>query len=243
MNANPESSDTVADPTESAAATPPAERIGSNSSEDRPARRTSMYYLAAVGAATVGAVVTIAILGEKPASSSAARDGAAPMVSPQTPPARVRAHAPLVFPRWSQAHEDRWISNHPRSVAYEIDANRPVAVWMRRVRPMLVVRCLSKTTDIFVFTDTAARIEPRDDNHTVRIGFDDEADVTERWPDSADHDALFAPDGLVLAQRLARARSMRFAFTPHNADTVVAEFNVTGFDAVASTMSKTCGWH
>jgi len=226
-------------PDRSEAATPPGDPV---SETPAPApRRGGPLMLLAAGAAIGGALVTMAILGRTAPgrATSAVPPGRLP--AEMTTDAR-RSTPPTLLPRWSQAHEDRWISNHPRSVAWEIDAVAPVAIWMRHVRPMLVVRCLAKTTDVFVFTDSAARIEPRDDRHSVRLGFDDEADVVERWPDSADHDALFAPDGVLIAQRLAAARSMRFTFTPHNADRVTAQFDVVGFDAIASGMAKTCGW-
>ena len=35
------------------------------------------------------------------------------------------------------------------------------------VRPLLEVRCLSRKTELFVYTETAARIESDDENHTV----------------------------------------------------------------------------
>jgi hypothetical protein len=218
---------------------PAPEAAATDAPASHAARRSGMLLLLAGGAAVAGAALTMAFLGRVPPAEHASPVS---RIARSAPPPSRRAAAPTVLPRWNQAHEERWISNHARSVAYEIDAIAPVAVWMRHVRPTLVVRCLARSTDVFVFTDSAARIEPRDENHTVRLGFDDGPDATERWPDSADHDALFAPDGRALADRIARARSMRFAFTPHNADAVVAEFDVAGFEAIASTIAKTCGW-
>ena len=102
------------------------------------------------------------------------------------------------MPHWSNANQARWVSNHPKSVAFELAADHDVPVWMRRVQPLLVVRCLAHKADVFVFTDSPARIEPEDENHTVRVAFDDETGTTERWMDSEEHDALFAPDGAVV---------------------------------------------
>jgi hypothetical protein len=67
---------------------------------------------------------------------------------------------------------------------------------MNYVRPLLVVRCMKKT-EAFVYTGSALRIEPNTEDHTVSFRFDDEPARTERWPDSAEHDALFAPDPVV----------------------------------------------
>ena len=166
------------------------------------------------------------------------------MLSPAAPTA-----APPVAPKaseapktaWSSKHQGRWISNHRKSAAFELEANRPVAVWTNQVRPTLVVRCIDKRTDVFVYTDSAARIEEQDENHTVRVAFDDEDGTHERWPDSVEHDALFAPDGQAMAARLLAARQMRFTFSPHNAAPVTATFEVGGLAEHLGPIAKRCG--
>jgi hypothetical protein len=67
-------------------------------------------------------------------------------------------------------------------------------------------------------------------------------DVTERWADSDEHDALFAPDGAGFAQRLQRARTLRFGYTPHNALPVVVHFQVSGLSDLIGPVAKECGW-
>ena len=113
-------------------------------------------------------------------------------------------------------------------------------MWMDHVRPVLVLRCLAGKTDAFVFTETAARIEQADENHTVELALDGSSAAVERWPDSADHDALFAPDAEAFARRLAGARTLRFGFTPHNAQPVTATFDLSGAEAVVDAVSRTC---
>jgi hypothetical protein len=112
---------------------------------------------------------------------------------------------------------------------------------MRNVRPLLVVRCLARRMDVFVFTDSAAAMEAQDADHAVRIAFDDGPERTERWPDSEAHDALFAPDARALAQQLIRARTMRFGYTPHNAAPVSALFDVAGLAERISPAAAQCG--
>ena len=85
---------------------------------------------------------------------------------------RCRPGAPA--PAWSSRNQSRWISNPRKNAAFELEANQPVAVWLKQVRPTLVVRCMDKRTDVFVYTDSAARIEEQDENHTVRVAFDDD---------------------------------------------------------------------
>ena len=85
-------------------------------------------------------------------------------------------------------------------------------------------------------------MEAQDENHSVRISFDDEPEVTERWPDSSDHDALFAPDAVAFARRLTAARTLRFGYTPHNSQKAVAEFHLSGLAELIQPAAKQCGW-
>jgi hypothetical protein len=144
-------------------------------------------------------------------------------------------------PKWTRTRQSRWASDGSRTISYEIEAENLVSVWMKRVRPVLAVRCLARQTEVFVVTDSAASIELQDDRHTVRVGFDDEPEVTEQWIDSVSHRELFAPDGIALARRIAQADRMRFGFTPFNAAPVVAEFDVRGFSEPLESIAKMCG--
>ena len=192
-------------------------------------------------AAVSGAMLIFALL---PARGAAAREHA--LVRVETPAPERASSAALQptsgpSPKWSSANASRWVGGARKSVALELPAINKVQVWMRHVRPVLVIRCSSGSTEAFVFTDSAARMEPQDEDHTVRVRFDEGADLTERWPDSLDHDALFAPDGAAFAEQLTRARTLQFGFTPHNADPVVAHFDVTGLSDLIAPGSKQCG--
>ncbi len=200
----------------------------------------SLGHLLAIGAAVAGGgLVTLLVM----TTGSAARvDTHVGGPVPATAAARVspvRPGAPA--PVWSSRNRARWISNPRKDSAFELEANAPVAVWLKQVRPTLVVRCMDRRTDIFVYTDSAARIEEQDENHTVRVAFDDAAGTHERWPDSVEHDALFAPDGKAMAARLLAARQMRFTFSPHNAAPVTATFEVQGLGELLAPIAKRCG--
>jgi hypothetical protein len=158
----------------------------------------------------------------------------------------VRQAAPHVMAptrtKWSHGTHSRWRTASPKNAVFELPAVNKVPVWLKHVRPMLVVRCLPKSTEAFVFIESAAAIESQDEDHTVRIAFDDGPASVERWPDSVEHDALFAPDGEAFVRRLARARAMRFTFTPHNALAAEAHFEVTGLAELMEPVAKQCGW-
>lgn len=59
--------------------------------------------------------------------------------------------------------------------------------------------------------------------------------MAQPWSDSVSSQELYAPE--TLARRLARARTMRFGFTPYNSAPVVAEFDVSGFDQLVGLVA------
>jgi hypothetical protein len=141
--------------------------------------------------------------------------------------------------KWTGSKQARWARDGSKTIAFELEAEKDIAVWMKRVRPLLAIRCLYHTTEVMVLPDSAASIEPND-RHTVRVGFDGGADAQQLWFGSDDHQALFAPDGSAFANQIATARTMRFGFTPYNAKPVVIEFDVRGFDDLIGLVAKTC---
>jgi hypothetical protein len=138
--------------------------------------------------------------------------------------------------------DGRWVGDKRNSVAFELAALDKIHIWTRAVTPVLVVRCENGHAESFVFTQSAARMETQDGNHTVRVAFDGGAGVTERWPDSDDHDALFAPDGTAFALQLAQSHSLRFGFEPHNAPPASANFEVSGISELLRGSARQCGW-
>jgi hypothetical protein len=208
--------------------------------------------LMAIGVGVVLVSVTLGLLIASPGGSTVTP------ISPATPapgpsavtsaPARKIAKTPPVAnqvtatftQKWNSTNRD-WIGNQRRAVAFELPAESKVAVWQRQVQLTLVVRCMSNRLDAFVFTQSAAKMEPQDNDHTVRIAFDDEAENVERWPDSDEHDALFAPDAAAFVRRVAAAQTMKFGFTPHNASPVSTVFNVAGLAAIMEPAARQCG--
>jgi hypothetical protein len=151
------------------------------------------------------------------------------------------ASAPFT-PKWRQVTGGRWTGGDKKSVAFELTANNRIHIWTRDVTPLLIVRCQGGQVEPFVYTQSAARMEPQDGDHTVRVAFDDGPEVTERWPDSDEHDALFAKDSAAFAQQLATAQTLRFGFEPHNAPPASARFDVSGIKELLSAAAKPCGW-
>ena len=173
-------------------------------------------------------------------SRGVATPQAATTPPPITRPAPTpRAVEPIAPSRWTNGTQ--WVSDH-KSVAFELKSSNRVNVWMGQVQPLLVVRCTQNRTETFVYTDTAARIEPGSEDRSVRVRFDDEPYTDEHWPDSAEHKGLFAPNAETFTQRLMNARTLRFQFTPHNAETAEIQFSVVGLREMIEPVQKKCGW-
>jgi hypothetical protein len=200
-------------------------------------RSTPRTILMIAGGVLVGAAVTFAILAARAPSPEATVSQSA--VS--TPQPAASAAPKLTYKQtWNSANRE-WIGDHRNAAAFELLSETKVPIWQRQAQPILVVRCLSKRTEAFVFIESAAQIEPQDDRHTVRFRFDQGPEITERWTDSEEHDALFAPEGAAFAKKLARARALTFSYTPHNAPRVATEFHVSGLGDLIQPIAARCG--
>ena len=223
--------------------TPPATPPTQADAPPSPARGFNRLELAIVALSIVaGAIVTVGLLMVRGAAPEAAVVQSPQPSSASPVPHLAGSPQPLLAPRWSVANRSRWVTNPKRHVALELAAENKVQAWMKVVEPVLVVRCMNRRVEAFVYTDTPARIERQDEDHTVGLAFDGEAQSAERWPDSADHDALFAPDGAAFTRRLMSARTLRFGFTPHNAAPVTVHFNVAGLSELLKPSARQCGW-
>lgn len=144
----------------------------------------------------------------------------------------------------------RWIGQTTRSemdgsVGYhtELEADLPIQTWLRRITPRLAVRCRENKTNVFIHTETAAQPElGLYDEARVRLRFNDGPPERQRWTESTDDEALFAPSPISLARRIAKAQSLRFEFTPFNAPPAVATFTLTGSSDAVERVATACKW-
>ena len=143
--------------------------------------------------------------------------------------------------KWNAANRD-WVANAKKGVAFELRALNKVAIWQSIAQPILVVRCEAGRMQTFVYTASALQMEAIDENHAVTISFDGEPASNERWADSSEHDALFAPDAAAFTRRLAASQTFKISYTPHNASRVVAQFQTHGLSDLIEPAAKQCGW-
>lgn len=191
------------------------------------------------GAGVLACVVAMVVVQSlQPAASPQPVSAPPPVAKP------VVAEEPVLegpVPTWVGSRQATWANDGSKTISFELKSTQDVNVWMARVRPLLIVRCLYRTTEVFIATQASASIEPSG-THTVRLTIDTEPEIVQQWTDSVSGHELFAPDGVDLARRLARAELLRVSFTPYNAKPVTADFVVSGFDQLAGLVGNTCGW-
>lgn len=198
-----------------------------------------MIAVAAMGAAALTFAMMAARGGAAPALAAASTAPTA--AAPPSAAAAATALPATETEAWSTDNRAFWLGAR-RGSAFQLLSENKVHTWFGPSQPILVVRCVSRTMDALVYIRSASRIEPHADGKTVTVGIDNEPAETERWSDSEDHVALFAPDGAAFARRLLGAKTLRFGYSPHNADDVVAQFHVAGLAKVLEPAAASCGW-
>ena len=195
--------------------------------------------LVGAAGALVG-IMTMLVLGWLYSQTSPLPVEAARVVAPSSASPAIVESAPAQ--PWVGRRQAIWAGDGSKTISFELQSSNDVPVWMTRVRPVLSVRCVSRSTEVFVAIRSAASIEKQAGSHTVRLQIDDDQEMVQQWSDSESGQELFAPKGLELVRRLAHARRMRFGFTPYNAQPVTTEFAVQGFDQLAGLVASACGW-
>lgn len=229
--------------------TEPTQNKGAQKGSVPPAKTavSGNVILAAIvaGAVAVFAVIAIASRHDAaPASSpdrASTREAARVPASASTSAAAVDSpSSPVSSSHWVRTRQPQWATDGSRTMGFELAAERDVAVFRDRVRPILAARCISRQIQMFVVLGASLSVEGADDRHSVTVGIDDEPEAEQRWEESADKQGVFAPDGRSLADRLVTAHTLRFGFTPYSARRATAEFNVSGFDQPLAAMARAC---
>lgn len=78
--------------------------------------------------------------------------------------------------------------------------------------------------------------------HTVELGWEKRGLQKQRWSEANTGDALFAPDSITLAKKLAQEDSINIRFTPFKASPQIATFRLEGLDNHLQKVANACGW-
>ena len=179
-----------------------------------------------------------------PRPTAPAPQSEAPGSTTPSPP-DARAAAPASPLRGGQWIEDPLETEniYEKGISFRLDAEALPPGRTASRRPYLVVRCQNTRTDVILTTWTPTVVDRRSPGRAVvGLSFDDAPASRERWRESSDREALFAPDALRLARAIAKAQTLRVEFTPVNAPVVTVAFNVAGFDQHIATLAADCGW-
>ncbi len=100
----------------------------------------------------------------------------------------------------------------------------------------LIIRCADRETEAYVDTNSVLG------NESVRIRFDDSAAIRQPWYRSASDKALFAPNAIAFARRVANTHIVRFEFTPFEERARTVVFDVSGLGSKMQRISDMCDW-
>lgn len=202
-----------------------------------------------------GMAMLLLVMWSGRATTASATAAAAPAAAPATASIDSKqpapSNAPVSHGVTTEAKDaPRWVVSRPSHFARygrdvviaEVASTDEVAVWHKRVRPQLTVRCGGGTTEIYVMTHAAASFETNTKQHTVQLAFDNGEPSTQMWDHSVNHDALFALDSGPVLTPLLAANQLSFTFTPFNSPAATAHFNVAGLKDHLQKSARTCGW-
>lgn len=149
---------------------------------------------------------------------------------------------PVPVSQWS-LHEGKNEMDGSTTISVGLDATGDIEGWLSKTTPRLIIRCQEKKTDLFVVTGTKAQPELGEyERATVRLRYGDGQPISQMWSESTDGEALFAGSPIPVARRLVGVDTLRFQFTPFNANPAVATFVVTGLREHLERIATACGW-
>lgn len=109
--------------------------------------------------------------------------------------------------------------------------------------PMLAIVCRQNKTEVFIVTNVPANPEyGLYEEYTVRIRFDDEKPLKQRWAESTDNKALFAPNPIAFAKKINKTEKMLFEFAPFQSGPEIIEFDVRELEPYLKILANTCNW-
>ena len=114
-------------------------------------------------------------------------------------------------------------------------------------RPSLIIRCKEGKTDTYVSTGVPASVEEDSDggpagDHHIRLRFDENPPIPDRWVESTNHGGLFATDGISAAKQIAGAQKLTFEFAPFDANPAMIQFDLSGLASELPKVADACNW-
>lgn len=152
------------------------------------------------------------------------------------------------------APHDKWVvreeaspMDRSKTVILTLNAENMIPSVTGDRKPSLIIRCKEGKTDSYVSTGVAASVEedidggPSEDHH-IRLRFDENPPITDRWVEATNHGGLFATDGISAAKQIAGAQKLTFEFTPFDANPAAIQFDLNGLPSHLREVANACNW-
>lgn len=148
------------------------------------------------------------------------------------------------------AEDGKWRVRHAldpltdfRNVYISLEAENDIRGWLRRHRPVLIIRCQNNRTDVILDAGTSMHVERGNYNKAhVRWRLDGGSPRRFNTRESTDSQSLFLPSPIARAKELLGTSTLRVEFIPLNADPAVAVFDTRKLDAHLGVLRNRCNW-
>lgn len=108
-------------------------------------------------------------------------------------------------------------------------------------RPSMFIRCQNEKPELYISTEVSVEYEGiYSSGNKVRVRFDNQGPVQQRWEASTDRQALFAPNASQLIKQLSSTDVFLFEFTPYNKGAQTVRFNVAGLSNQLTKIAQAC---
>jgi hypothetical protein len=151
--------------------------------------------------------------------------------------------------------QDKWVvkeetspMDSSKTVILTLKAENTIPSVTGQSRPSLIIRCKEGKTETYVSTGVPASVEEDIDggpaaDHHIRLRFDENPPIPDRWVESTNHGGLFATDGVSSAKQMAGAQKLTFEFTPFDANPAMIQFDLKGLASQLPTVANACNWN
>lgn len=109
-------------------------------------------------------------------------------------------------------------------------------------QPVLVVRCTTGKTDVFLDWKALVTPNPRETTQRATVTYYTNLSdqKTEDWEVSTDKFALFAPDSVTFIRLLMNQKKMTMKFVPEGSSVKTVFFDISGIETAINTIVKSC---
>ena len=139
-------------------------------------------------------------------------------------------------------NEDTSRIDGSRSISLHLSAVESLQTRYGQAHPSIVIRCRDSRTDVFVVAGTMLQSDYYSAAIPVRTRFDGAAAKRERWNESDNREAAFAPRPISFAKALAAADSFFIELSLLDSGAQTAVFAVAGLQQELPKVAKACDW-